>query len=260
MPALRSSSQQLLEYRTSPAHHGRSGALAVDIPGKMNTLAHATRMGQCVRVAHPDLDLSRERRSRVVDSIHTALEAAIGGSKFVLRGSLAAGTADLYSDIDAAWIVPGGRLQEAVDELTEALAGVGQLASARVDRSASSEGRCLVFVAFADLPVFWRFDLVIEYSSARSLTSDDIPEGYWSLAESALANAVAAIKAVARGRVADARGLLERGYYRVGATYEPGRSWRADIVQLARLAAHEEPSLSGHAAEVRRVAAALLPD
>ncbi len=225
----------------------------------MKSWQNERRAGNLGGVALPDLDLTPERRDRVVRAIRTALESAIHDSLFVLRGSLADGTADPYSDIDAAWLVPDGYLPRAVDQLEETLVAVGQLASVRVDPSASSESQCLVFVAFADLPVFWRFDLVIEASSVSgSLIADKVLEGYWSLPESALANAVAAIKAVVRGRIDDARDLLERGYPRVGEAYQPSASWRADVVQLARLAARVEPSLAGRADEVQQVAVALL--
>src|SRR5262249_45447270 len=80
------------------------------------------------------------------------------------------------------------------------------------------------------------------------------------LPESALANAVAAIKAVVRGRSEDAIGLLERGYPRVGSAYVPSGSLRADIIELANRARRGDARLTGRSREVRRVALTLLAE
>jgi hypothetical protein len=234
--------------RKAPAHKIRRSALPPTSP-----------IGQSERVMSPDLDLTEERRERVVRSMIVALEAAIDGSTFLLRGSLADGTADRYSDIDAVWIVPDGCLPGAVDRVSATLDTVRRVASARVDHSESRERQRLVLVTFADLPVFWRFDLAIqEVSGPGALIGRGPAPSEWSLPESALANAVAAIKALARGKTSVARGLLERGYQRVGETYERGASWRTDVARLAQLAGHADPSIAARADKVRRVAEALL--
>jgi hypothetical protein len=199
-------------------------------------------------VESPDLDLSAERREGVVRDARTALERAIEGSSFVVRGSLADGTADRYSDIDGVWVVPNGCLQAAIDGLGSALEVVGPLFSIRFDASTSAGGRCLAFVTFARLPVFWRFDLSIETATP----SDEALEGE--------ANAVAAIKAVVRGRSDEAIGLLERGYPRVGSAYVPTGSWRADIIELADRVGRRDTRLTARSHEVRRVAQALLAE
>jgi hypothetical protein len=211
-------------------------------------------------VESPDLDLSAERREGVVRDARTALERAIEGSSFVVRGSLADGTADRYSDIDGVWVVPNGCLQAAIDGLGSALEVVGPLFSIRFDASTSAGGRCLAFVTFARLPVFWRFDLSIETAtpSDEALEGEAIAE--WSSPESALANAVAAIKAVVRGRSDEAIGLLERGYPRVGSAYVPTGSWRADIIELADRVGRRDTRLTARSHEVRRVAQALLAE
>jgi hypothetical protein len=207
----------------------------------------------------PDLDLSAERRERVVRDARIALEGAIEGSSLVARCSLADGTADQYSDIDAVWLVPNGCLQAAIDALRRALEVVGPLFSIRFGASASGTGR-LAFVTFAHLPVFWRFDLSIETATP----SDEAPEhgvaAEWSLPESALANAVAAVKAVVRGRSEDAIGLLERGYPRAGSAYVPSGSLRADIIELADRARRGDTRLTVRSREVRRVALTLLAE
>ena len=74
-------------------------------------LAFAPAMGQFDSVTSPDLDLSPDRRDRIVDATRSALEGAIVGSAFTLRGSLADESADRYSDIDGVWRVPDGRVQ-----------------------------------------------------------------------------------------------------------------------------------------------------
>jgi hypothetical protein len=208
----------------------------------------------------PDLDLSAERRERVVRDARTALERAIEGSSFRARGSLADGTADRYSDIDAVWVVPNGCLQAAIDGLRRALEVVGPLFSIRFDARTSGKGRCLAFVTFAHLPVFWRFDLWIETATPSDEAPEDGVAGEGSSPESALANAVAAIKAVVRGRSEDAIGLLERGYPRVGSAYVPTGSLRADIIELADRAGRGDTRLMAGSREVLRVAKTLLPE
>ena len=204
----------------------------------------------------PDLDLSPARRGRVADELRSSLERAIAGSSFALRGSIAEGRADRYSDIDAVWRVPG-TLQSGFDALPNAAAVVGDVFSVRVAPPELADADCLVFVTFADLPIFWRLDLVIESTApVGELTLQLAPP--WSLPESALANAVAAVKAVVRGRNDDAAGLLERGYPRVGARYVASGSWRTDVERLAAAVGRADAALEPRAELVRSVAAALL--
>ena len=205
----------------------------------------------------PDVDLSPERRDRIVDGVRSALEKAVVGSSLVLRGSLAAGTADRYSDIDAIWRVPDGRRQSAIDALPDALESVGPLFSVRVDPDSLAAGGCLVFVTFTDVPMFWRVDLLVETVTGDTDTALEVTTE-WSLPESALANAVAALRAVVRGRDKDATGLLKRGYPRVDAAYSPSGSWRTDIVGLADASVRADPRLEPRVERLRRLAEALL--
>lgn len=82
----------------------------------------------------------------------------------------------------------------------------------------------------------------------------------WSLAASALANAVAVVKAVLRGQPDVAAGLLERGLRRVGASGSASGRWRADVVRLADAAAQHEPAQRPLADQVKRLAAELLEE
>jgi hypothetical protein len=205
----------------------------------------------------PDLDLAPERRDRIVAGVRSALEDAVVASSFVLRGSLAEGTADRYSDIDAIWRVPDGRRQSALDALPEVLHSVARVFSVRVDPDSLAADSCLVFVTFTDVPMFWRLDLLIETVTGDLDTPLEVATE-WSLPESALANAVAAVRAVVRGRDDDATGLLDRGYPRVGATYTPSGSWQYDIVGLAIAAARADSRLELRSERVRKIAEALL--
>jgi predicted nucleotidyltransferase len=51
-----------------------------------------------------DLDLRPERRDQLAAGLRAQLEAFVPGSVTALRGSLAAGAADSYSDIDLCWV------------------------------------------------------------------------------------------------------------------------------------------------------------
>ncbi|MEU8637322.1 hypothetical protein AB0C38_34540 [Amycolatopsis sp. NPDC048633] len=72
----------------------------------------------------------------------------------------------------------------------------------------------------------------------------------WSRPASALANALGAVKAVGRGRFDDARGLLDRGFGRVGSAGRATGEWADDIARLAAVCVRREPGLAGYAAEI----------
>lgn len=138
-------------------------------------------------------------------------------SVVTVRGSLAAGTADEFSDIDLCWTVPDESLADALTGLEAAV----PTATVRVDPAfARSERRRLLFLRLPGLPLFWRIDLDVRAASVAD--DDDYDAGNpaarstdgWSPAASALENAIAAVKAQHRGRSSD--GLLERGFARIG--------------------------------------------
>jgi hypothetical protein len=120
--------------------------------------------------------------------------------------------------------------------------------------------RRLIFVRLDGLPLFWRVDLEIRSPAAALIDVDtdaDAPD--WSLGASAAANAVAAIKAVARGQFEVATGLLQRGFTRIGCTFDADESWPDAIARLARSAAVVNPSVVTFAGEISELVGALLP-
>lgn len=178
------------------------------------------------------LDVARAARATL---LRAELERAFRGSTTRLLGSLASGTADGLSDIDLAWHT-GERGHQALTALPRILRRVGPVASLRTDLdSAPDPSRRLVFVRFENWPVFSRVDLEI-HGQVGSATV-----GTGSLCESALMNAVAAIKARRRRRP-DVDGLLARGFARIGAD-DPGGTWDARVHALVDAAAAREPAL-----------------
>jgi len=150
--------------------------------------------------------LETNERARLVADLLTELVAAVPGSAVLLRGSLAEGCADPYSDIDLLWDVPDADFNAAIVQLPVTLERVRSVASLRFDPDfQQSAKRRLVFIRFDSVPLFWRVDLDVfarsvgrdpdfdrDNSSARGTA--------WSLTESSLANAVAAIKAQRRAK------------------------------------------------------------
>ena len=207
---------------------------------------------------------TRERRDAVVREIRSALTACCPGSHSGLRGSLAAGTADEYSDIDLAWMVPDDRFAACLDRVPNVLNDLYPVESVRSDPDfQNSAKRRLLFVLFRDLPLFWRLDLEIWAASisGNSAHDTDNPAAKgddWSPAASALTNAIAAVKAVRRRRLDDARGLVDRAFARIGADDRVTGDWAADITRLAGAAARREPGLTSLAGRVRELAAELL--
>lgn len=244
--------------------------------------------------------------ARAASLVRSALERACPGSVTRLRGSLAAGRADAYSDMDIEWLVsadrfaacvrePGTVLREAARALREAYgdAWPGRPAPATAHARAVSIGpeyACavradpeyahspdarLLFVRFPGLPLFWRLDLMVlaEGGTAAGGGGRDAPEADWSLPASALENAIAAVKALARADPETAAGLLSRGLARLGE--RPGtetgdglgeagageggaRDWPADVSVLVRAAVRAEPGLAELGAQTEHVARRLL--
>ncbi|MFE6662090.1 hypothetical protein ACFVFH_00795 [Streptomyces sp. NPDC057697] len=212
--------------------------------------------GEDRRAATDEGALDPARRAAFARELSRALTAHCPGSRAEPRGSLARGTADAYSDIDLAWTVPGDRFDACVAAVPEVLRAVRPLDSLRTDpESRNSRERRLVFAAFRGLPLFWRVDLEIAATPAAPGEGRATAHGDdWSPYASALANAVAATKAVLRGQPQNARGLLERGLRRAGAPDGPTGRWFDDIRRLAETAAAREPGLSPLADRVLRLA------
>ncbi|MGI8309093.1 TetR/AcrR family transcriptional regulator C-terminal domain-containing protein [Saccharopolyspora hattusasensis] len=87
-------------------------------------------------------------------ALASALHGAAPGSRVSLIGSLGAGTADEYSDIDLPWVVPDGAMPRCAEWLGEVLGAVAEVASVRsVPEFQRSGLRRLVFVRFRGVPV-----------------------------------------------------------------------------------------------------------
>lgn len=183
-------------------------------------------------------------RDLLVTDLRRALTTACPGSSVSLRGSLAAGTADQYSDIDLAWTVPD--LAAAVRLAPAAVGAVQPVMSVRIDPDFRADQRLLFFL-FEDLPLFWRLDLDI-HGPASSV----VPDAAWSLPASALANAVGAIKALRRDRPEQAGDLLIRAFQRLGERTDLTGDWTADITRLCRAAVAQEPGLHHQASRTIR--------
>ncbi|WP_329371857.1 hypothetical protein OG896_35140 [Streptomyces sp. NBC_00669] len=187
-------------------------------------------------------------RAAVARHVLEVLAEACPGGRADLRGSLAAGTADPYSDIDAVWTVPDDRFGTCVDRAGDLLARVRPLMSLRGDPdTAGTPGRRLLFVAFEGLPPFWRLDLDIA-AEPGAAPSDPTVRHPWPPAASALANGVAAVKALHRGDPATAHALLTRAYPRVGLPPHPTGRFPDDLAALTRAALALDPTVGAQAA------------
>jgi predicted nucleotidyltransferase len=189
-------------------------------------------------------------RTSLAERVLQALRAAIEGSAAELRGSLAEGRADAWSDIDLVWEVPDERFEAAAACIGDALNRVNPVESLRsAPEFQRSDKRRLLFVQFEGLPLFWRVDIdLFAQSIQRNHTYDRDNEAAWgsdwSLTHSALMNATAAIKALLRGQEEVARGLLERGFARVGLRVPAGTSQEL-ILALAQDVPEMDPAVAG---------------
>jgi hypothetical protein len=212
-----------------------------------------------------DFDLRPERRHTFASKLLGNLEDWVPGSVAELRGAMGSGNADEYSDIDICWVVADDSFTEAIDTLGAALSRATAVLSLRADPEfARSARRRLVFARLYGIPLFWRVDIDIR---ARSVAADDLydvgnPDARsdtgWSGPASAIEDAIAAIKAAARGQADAADGLLHRGFERIGRDPEHTDHLADAITSLADACATQESSLTNMAAEVHQVTDRLL--
>ncbi len=167
------------------------------------------------------MNLDPSVRICLANAVTRALESSVAGSAAGLRGSLARGTSDRYSDIDVFWEVPDAKFHDAVAELPGVLASVAAVESVRSDPMLQhSDKRRLVFVQFAEVPLYWRLDVEIfaesiERDDTYDLDNAEARGDCWSLTHSAVANAVSALKALLRGDADRARESLRTAYARI---------------------------------------------
>lgn len=179
-------------------------------------------------------------RENLTIGLLAGLERAVGGSSTGLRGSLASGKADQYSDIDLAWEIPDDEFDKSLVKMPQILAHIQPVASLRFDPDLQNSAKHrLVFVRFKDVPLFWRLDLEIFARSIQLNRNFDLDNPTaknfenWSWNESALMNAIAALKAHLRGKDREALQLLERAYQRVNLD-PPSLDLKAGIIGLVK--------------------------
>ncbi|MEU2023752.1 hypothetical protein ABZ565_16605 [Streptomyces sp. NPDC016469] len=191
-----------------------------------------------------------------------ALKRCCPGSRADLIGSMGSGTADAFSDIDISWVVPDAQFPDCLSRAVDVLGEVLPVGSVRVDPEFyRSDRRRLLFVRFTGLPLFWRLDLDVRTASVADDLHYDVGnpaaharEGEWSRAASALANAIGAVKALARKQVDEACGLLDRGFARIDVDDRASGAWADDVARLANAAALRDPSLTDLATQVTTLA------
>lgn len=162
-------------------------------------------------------------------------------------------------------MVPDQDFTEAVDTLGAALSQCTAVLALRTDPEfARSPMRRVVFARLHGMPLFWQVDIDIR---ADSIAADDLyeagnPDAHsdtgWPAPASAIENAIAAIKAAARGHADTADTLLRRGCQRIGHCAGATADLVDAISSLADACATQEPRLARMAAEVRQAADHLL--
>lgn len=204
------------------------------------------------------MNLDARQRKELTDRILATLEKAAPGSDAQLRGSLADKSADVYSDIDVLWEVADSFFKSRVDNIMDILSEVHRIESLRSEPTfQNSKKRRLFFVRFGGIPLFWRLDLDVFAQSINrdneyDLNNPDARGDDWSPAESALMNAIAAVKAHLRDKDDVARQLLERAYERVGLDC-PNLQLRELILRLADNIRATNPELWGLSGEIEDV-------
>lgn len=204
------------------------------------------------------MNLDTEIRASLARRILASLESAVPESTARLRGSLAEGRADQYSDIDVCWEVPDELFQASVEQLPKILSEVHPVESLRSNPAfQNSDRRRLIFVQFESLPLFWRVDVDIfaqsihrdrEYDVHNELAKGDD----WSLTHSALMNAIGAVKALLRNEEEEAKQLLIRAFERVGLAVPEATSQEL-ILKLTGSVAEMDPTKTGLARKIEEL-------
>ena len=110
-------------------------------------------------------------RAELAERIIQHLTGRFPDSTVRLRGSLASGTADAFSDIDLLWEVPDEVFPVCLQDLAAVLSEIAPLVSFRADLDfQNSTKRRLYFVSFEGFTLFWRVDLCV---LAASLHGDE---------------------------------------------------------------------------------------
>lgn len=177
------------------------------------------------------MQLDPADRARRIEQLYQVLAVSSEGSRVELRGSLARGEADQYSDIDLTWHVVAARFGVACNDLVRTLTSIAPVDSLRWDPEIDEARRRLAFARFVGDSLFWRIDLEIVAtgdSMLRVPTPVDVP---WSQTHSALMGAVAAIKALLRGDAAMAAHDVSRGFEKIHIPV-PGGSIADQILAL----------------------------
>ena len=92
---------------------------------------------------------------------------------------------------------------------------MGPIESIRADPLLqNSDKRRLIFVQFAEVPLYWRVDIEV-FAVSIDLDNLDARGDCWSLTHSALANGVAALKSLLRGDAERACESLRNAYARI---------------------------------------------
>jgi hypothetical protein len=151
------------------------------------------------------LHLDPADRAELAHKVLNALRHSSPGSRAEFRGSLAQGTADQYSDIDVRWEVPDSDFPRCVTAVRSILDSVRPVESLRSDPEFQDSRKRRLFFARSI-----GGDETYDVGNPNARGSD------WSATESALANAVAAIKAHLRQDDQEAHSLVTRAYHRVG--------------------------------------------
>jgi predicted nucleotidyltransferase len=238
--------------RTGPGEKGGAGST------RRGPARHSRGM------ATGDVVLSGERRAAAVRGLRRALRGCCPGSRVALRGSLADGTADEYSDIDMLWAVPDQRFAVCLERVAQHVDGVEPVLLMRRDRDFQhSDRRRLLFFFFARLPLFWRLDLDVRASSVAADPDYDADNPAargddWSPAASALACAVGAVKAVRRGQPERARGLVDGAFERIGRRDAATGRWAEDIGRLTSAVEAGDPAVHALAGRVTSLASDFL--
>lgn len=197
-------------------------------------------------------------RLALAHRLQGALGSASPGSTVELRGSLAAGTADEFSDIDLLWTVPEHAFAAALGASPAAIASVAPLLSLRSDPDwQASPSRRLLFARLTGVPLWWRLDLEVRAVGSEGSPATPGHLAAWDPYESALQNALATIKAIARGQEDQAEELMTRACARISSAPIDG-SHGERVIALAETIALARPHLRSFADGVIAEAASRL--
>ena len=204
------------------------------------------------------LNLDPQQRAKFVCGLKSHFLTVVPRSVVELHGSIAAGSADEYSDIDLVWEIPDDQFNAAVLCVEDTMTSLQRVSTMQFDPLfQASDRRRRIFVHYYNLPLFWQVKLDIMAQSIQKNFDYDteniyaqtrirtLPGTYISLMD-----CIAAIKALLRHDEPLAAHLVSGAFKRM-ALPVAGMTTHERLLRLVNDIYDADDSMANVAAQIK---------